>query len=135
MKSEIHSKKYLFWEKIKKLFLCYLETMTHICSYVSLNCKRYCGFTIVVFFLIQVKRVFLEQFFSRSFRENQQKTRYRAKPIQFFHACYHVRSRTPTGTRDNDKERVCGYVLRVVVKYHRDDGISKAHCCKWGSRS
>ena len=73
MKSNIHSKKYLFG-KIKKLFLCYLETMTHICSYVSLNCKQFCGFMIVVFFLIQVKRVlFLEQFFSRSFRKTNKK--------------------------------------------------------------
>ena len=108
MKSEIHSKKYLFWEKIKKLFLCYLETMTHICSYVSLNCKRYCGFTIVVFFLIQVKRVFLEQFFSRSFRENQQKTRYRAKPIQFFHGGHGEAS---DYSDLNDEEELVGRVM------------------------
>ena len=48
MKSEIHSKKYLFG-KIKKLFLCYLEIMTHICSCVYWVSVNVCGIQLLYY--------------------------------------------------------------------------------------
>ena len=48
MKSEIHIKNYLFG-KIKKLFLCYLEIMTHICSSVYWVSVKVCGIQLLYY--------------------------------------------------------------------------------------
>ena len=60
------------------MFLCYLESMPHICSYVSLNSKQYCGFMIVVFISSWIQTCIISEtnlfeIFSRAFP----KTRYR----------------------------------------------------------